>query len=44
MASSYCLVDVSYFNKLLAMERRMMNNVYQKLLIASMAISAVFFI
>ncbi len=41
MASSYCLVDVSYFNKLLAMERRMMNNVCQKLLIASMAISAV---
>ena len=42
MASSYGLVDVSYFNKLLEMERRGMNNVYQKLLIASMAISAVF--
>jgi len=41
MASSYSLVDVSYLNKLLEMERRGMNNVYQKLLIALMAISAV---
>lgn len=41
MASSYGLVDVSYFNKLFGMERRGMNNVYQKLLIALMAISAV---